>query len=206
MAENERSEHESGVAKRHTDLRTNGHYTKVAEGEHFFTTHGTWVGSHDGVGEWHLHQDAIRLRIQVAQDLGGPAPATLSKPKASRVRAPREAEPYGAEAEATHPEELLLAAAGSCLALSLGLVLTKMHIPLRRIEMVAEGTVVRDPSGGFRLASVHLRPTLVVRPGDAPDTNRLGHALALAEGRSVIAKTLRAGLQYSADPIGILEE
>jgi len=116
-----------------------------------------WSGDAKGKGEVRTGSCAVVIPIGGATDLGG----------------------CGVGA---NPEELLLAAVGSCFVNTWAIFIAKLKLAYAEPAVRVEGTLGKDPAGGFKMLSTRI------------------HALVpsslLAEKREDVAKTLQLTEKY----------
>jgi organic hydroperoxide reductase OsmC/OhrA len=129
----------------------------AAEETHEYSVGVVWSGDAKGRGEVRTGSCAVVIPIGGATDLGGCG--------------------LGA-----NPEELLLAAVGACFANTWAIFLKKLNLAYAEPAVRVEGTLGKDPAGGFRMQATRIRA-------------RVPSSL-LAEKRAEIEKTLQLTEKY----------
>ena len=135
-----------------------------------------WVGDGSGCGYANVTQDSFAIPIGGARELGGCG-------------------------KGANPEELLLAAIGSCFAATWGIFLKKLAIPYPEPSLRLTGELGKDPSGGFRMA----RATIFARvPASLLASQRelIEKTLVLSEKYCIISKVAKAAMPLNV----VLEE
>ena len=135
-----------------------------------------WVGDGSGCGYAHVTQDSFAIPIGGARELGGCG-------------------------KGANPEELLLAAIGSCFAATWGIFLKKLAIPYPEPSLRLTGELGKDPAGGFRMT----RATIFARvPASLLASQRelIAKTLVLSEKYCIISKVAKAAMPVEV----VLEE
>jgi len=96
----------------------------------------------------------------------------------------------GGSGQGTSPEELLLASAAGCYAITLAGILERMRLPVAGIELRSEADVEAGPP--LHLASILHRPLLRLGPGG--DAARARRAALLAEEHCMISRAVRGNV------------
>jgi peroxiredoxin-like protein len=142
--------------------------TPAADETHLFTVDVTWSGDGTGCGKLRLPQGDLSIPIGGSKALGG----------------------CGTGA---NPEELLLAAVGSCFVNTWAIFLKKLNVAYAEPSVRASGTLGKDPAGGFKM----LDMTLFARvPASLIASQRaeVEKTLALAEKYCITSKVARAAM------------
>jgi uncharacterized OsmC-like protein len=127
-----------------------------------------WVGDGSGCGFANVTQDSFAIPIGGAKELGGCG-------------------------KGANPEELLLAAVGSCFAATWGIFLKKLGIPYPEPSLRLTGALGKDPAGGLRMtrATIFARvPAALLASQREP----IQKALALSEKYCIISKVAKAAM------------
>ena len=145
---------------------------RMAEGggeeRHEYSVGVVWSGDAKGTGEIRTGSCAVVIPIGGAKDLGG----------------------CGAGA---NPEELLLAAVGSCFIQTWAIFLAKLKVAYAEPALRVEGTLGKDPAGGFKMLAIRIRALVpsslrVERPEDIAKT------LQLTEKYCITTKVAKAAM------------
>ena len=147
----------------------------MAEGEqiHHFDASASWTGDGAGSGEVRVSDGRFPVPIAGATVLGG----------------------SGGKA---NPEELLLAAVGSCFANTWAIFLKKLQVPYETPSLSLSGELGPDPAGGFRMQKIVVRarvPAALL----AADRAKIEKTLSLAEKYCIISKVARAAMPLSVE-------
>lgn len=105
----------------------------------------------------------------------------------------------GGPGEGTDPEELLFAAASTCLLITLGAMLARRELPVEEIELETHGEVEREPS--LKITRIEHRPRLRMA-ADATEVQR-ENALEMArraEMACMVTAALRGNVTVTVDP------
>jgi organic hydroperoxide reductase OsmC/OhrA len=124
---------------------------------HEYSVGVVWSGDAKGTGEVRTGSCAVVLPIGGAKDLGGCG--------------------LGA-----NPEELLLAAVGSCFIQTWAIFIGKLKVAYAEPAIRVEGTLGKDPAGGFKMLSTRIRA--------------LVPSSLLAERREDVEKTIQLAEKY----------
>lgn len=157
--------------------------TAPSERKAIYRAHGAW--GKDGrfglraEGEIYGKTGMLESPLVVSPDLGGPPLAA-------------------GQATGTNPEELLVAAATSCLLITLGMALERLRIPATALRAEGVGTVAPGAGGIFAFSeiAVTLEVTLGAAPAGEPGEEQLRAALRVAEERCLIAKAVHGNVRY----------
>lgn len=127
-----------------------------------------WVGDGSGCGHARVTQDSFAIPIGGAKELGGCG-------------------------KGANPEELLLAAVGSCFAATWGIFLKKLAVPYPEPSLRLTGALGKDPAGGFRMTRLTIFarvPAGLLASQRAP----IEKTLALSERYCIISKVAKAAM------------
>ena len=135
---------------------------------HRFQVAATWRGDGGGTG--------------IIRPGGGAAPIAIGG-----------ATSLGGCGQGTNPEELLLAAVGSCFVNTWAIFLAKLKVPYAEPAIAVSGLLEKDPAGGFRMASIDIAAKV---PGELRAERRedIAKTLQLAEKYCIVSKVARASL------------
>jgi organic hydroperoxide reductase OsmC/OhrA len=103
---------------------------------------------------------------------------------------------YGAYPHAWSPEDLLVAAAASCLAITFTGLAERAPVALALLHVEAEGTVGRRDDGRFGFTAIRLRLCAAVDPADVELAQTLA---ARAESDCLIAASLALPVEVEID-------
>lgn len=138
------------------------------EGEHPFSVSLAWSGGGEGCGTVRLSQADLSIAIGGAKSLGGCGTGS-------------------------NPEELLLAAVGSCFVNTWAIFLNKLKITYAQPTLRATARVGSDPAGGFRVTEITIHAQV---PGSLLAENRgaVEKTLALAEKYCIISRAVKGSV------------
>ncbi|HXM75659.1 MAG TPA: OsmC family protein [Thermoanaerobaculia bacterium] len=127
-----------------------------------------WVGDGSGCGFANVTQDSFAIPIGGAKELGGCG-------------------------KGANPEELLLAAVGSCFAATWGIFLKKLAVPYPEPSLRLTGALGKDPAGRLRMAYVTIHARV---PASLLASQRalIEKTLALSEKYCIISKVAKAAM------------
>jgi peroxiredoxin-like protein len=131
-----------------------------------------WEGGERGSGEARVASGAVSIPVSGSRDLGGLG-------------------------EGSNPEELLLAALGSCFVTTWAIFLKKLGLAYAEPSVRVSGELEKDPAGGFHLtkAFVHTRVPSSLLSERRKDVEK---TLQLAEKYCIISKVVRAAMPLEA--------
>lgn len=134
---------------------------------HAFHASVTWDGDAAGSGEVRVGE-GVSIPIGSATSLGG-------------------------SGRGANPEELLLAAVGTCFVGTWAIFLKKLGLAYAEPSLSVSGTLEKDPAGGYRMAGIEI--TCAV-PASLLERDRAAveKTLQLAEKYCIISKVARASM------------
>ncbi len=140
---------------------------------HRFEVNIVWSGDGHGSGESRVAEGSFGIPFAGAKGLGG----------------------AGGKA---NPEELLLAAVGSCFVDTWAIFLKKLGIAYAEPTLRVSAEVGKDPAGGYRVQEirVHARVPSVLL---ASDRARIEKTLSLAEKYCIVSKAVRASAPIAVE-------
>jgi peroxiredoxin-like protein len=106
-------------------------------------------------------------------------------PRTINFAAPPE---FGGDPGLWTPEHLLLAAVSTCYVATLRGVADASKADFQALELVVEGTIEKQPEGGFRFTRIHLRPVVTIEKEEARE--HMGRLLEKAERVCLITRSL----------------
>ena len=136
----------------------------------------TWEGDAAGSGEARAGE-AVAIPIGSAVSLGG-------------------------SGRGANPEELLLAAIGSCFVGTWAIFLKKLGIAYAEPAVSVGGTLEKDPAGGFRMSAIEIT-CAVPESLLAGDRAAVEKTLKLAEKYCIVSKVARASMPVNVAIAGI---
>lgn len=146
----------------------------MSEEKHVFQVHSEWNGDSDGGGV--LHTEGRTTVYGRPHQLGG-------------------------EPGRTNPEELLVEAVASCYSITLAVIAERKGLPITKIEVAAEGDVVRQPNKTLKFTAIRLKPVLTVDSTDESVKERALAAAHHAENYCLISKALDCEVEITLEPI-----
>lgn len=146
----------------------------MSEEIHVFKLKSVWNGNTDGSGELIL-DDQRTVTYGVPVNLGG-------NPGRS------------------NPEELLTSAVAGCYSITLALLAEKKRLPLIRIEMDAEGEVIRQPDRSLKFRAIRLFPKLTLSLCDEATQKTALDIAFKAEKLCMISTALRPNVEITVFP------
>lgn len=103
----------------------------------------------------------------------------------------------------SNPEELLLAAAGSCFLITLGAVLARAGITVDAIRLKSELTLAT--SGSLKVESIHHRPEIELAADAASSVERVREAVKKAEAYCLVSQAMKGNAEIHVSPEIIVE-
>jgi organic hydroperoxide reductase OsmC/OhrA len=104
----------------------------------------------------------------------------------------------GEPAAAANPEELLLAAVAACFVNTWAIFLKKLQIAYADPAIRVNGTLGKDPTGGYRMTGAVIQ-ALVPAALLAADRARIEKTLQLSEKYCIISKVARAAMPVKVE-------
>jgi peroxiredoxin-like protein len=145
----------------------------MPEETHNFHIDSVWTGGYDGDGNATAHGRAI--------EFGRP-------------------EELGGRPGRTSPEELLLDAVASCYSITFAVLAERRNLPVARLELSMDGTVVRQLGGTLKFTAIHIKPRIVLTgPDDAQRQTAVDFAHK-AEQYCLISNAIRGNVEVSVEP------
>jgi organic hydroperoxide reductase OsmC/OhrA len=133
-----------------------------------FTVFATWSGDGAGCGTLKMPQGEVVVPIGGAKALGG----------------------CGVGA---NPEELLLAAVGSCFINTWAIFLKKLDIEYAEPSVSVDGVLGKDPGGGYKMLSAAIRARVPASLA-AEKRTAVAKSLQLAEKYCIVSKVAKAAM------------
>ena len=146
----------------------------MSEEKHLFRLNSVWIGNSDGDGTLTTAWGG-QVAYGVPEELGG---------KPGR----------------TNPEELLLSAVVSCYSITLALLAERRRLPLTRLEVTAEGEVVRQPDRTLKYTAIRLAPKMVLASSEEAQRQAALDCAQKAEVYCVISRAVRGNIEISVTP------
>jgi len=151
-------------------------------------------------------EDAQRFRVAIAWDGDGAGHGTARAEGGGRTEAvtiPIGASPeLGGSGRGANPEELLLAAIGTCFVGTWAIFLKKLAIGYAEPSLSVDGTLEKDPAGGFKMTGIAI--TCAV-PASLLAASRpaIEKTLQLAEKYCIISKVARGAMPLTVSIVEI---
>lgn len=101
---------------------------------------------------------------------------------------------FGGPGQGINPEELLVSSAATCYGLTLAALLERARLVPKRLEIEAEGIVLRER--GLVFQQMVMRPSIVLEGADADRCDEAARLCTEAEEKCFIARTLRPTVPY----------
>jgi peroxiredoxin-like protein len=146
----------------------------MSEDRHTFRVESVWTGNSDGDGAA-IAGTGVRTDFGVPPEMGG---------KVGR----------------TNPDELLLTAVVACYSITLALLIERKRLAPPRIEVEAEGDVVRQPDRTLKFTAIRLKPRIVVETADENVHRTLLDLAHKAEIRCLISGALKGNVEITVEP------
>ncbi len=107
----------------------------------------------------------------------------------------------GGKAGRSNPEEMLIAAVASCYSITLALLVEKRRlIPAPRIEIEADGAMIRNPDRTLKFTAITLKPKIYASDFDAATQEKIVELAHKAEEYCVISNALRGNVEITVSP------
>jgi peroxiredoxin-like protein len=145
----------------------------MSEEKHLFQMTGTWVGSSDGDGELHCAAGVVPFGV----------PAQLG----------------GASGRA-NPEEMLLGAVAACYVITLSILAERRRLPISKVEISADGEVVRQPGGTLKFTQIWLKPVIHLDSNDEAHLRQTHDSAVKAETYCLISNALHGNVTIHLEP------
>jgi peroxiredoxin-like protein len=144
-----------------------------APGEKLYEVGVTWNGDGTGAGVVQAVDGSYSIDIGAAADLGGCG-------------------------RGANPEELLLAAVGSCFIATWAIFLKKLAVVYAEPSLAMKGFLAKDPAGGFRMTKISIGARV---PAQLLQSRRrdVEKTLQLAEKYCIISKVAKAALSFEVE-------
>ncbi|HET7379021.1 MAG TPA: OsmC family protein [Gaiellales bacterium] len=110
-----------------------------------------------------IRHKEFRFPVRVVWDAGRRTSAMVDGKAPLRIATPPEFR--GTDPDIWSPEDAFVAAAGSCLAVTIAALAEREQLPVRGVSVRAEGVVGRRPDGRFGFARIEQRVELETEPG-----------------------------------------
>lgn len=145
---------------------------------HTFTIHGTWIGNIDGDG----------LMNCAGYDVPFGRPAQM-----------------GGKAGRANPEDLLLGAVVACYSLTFAILAERRRLPVAKLEVDAEGDVIRQLGGTLKYVAIRLRPRITLTDGESAQEQTALDSAHKAEQYCLISNAIRGNVEITVEPTIIHE-
>lgn len=145
---------------------------------HKFNLESVWTGDSDG--------DGLLSGPHFRADYGRP-------------------EQLGGAAGRTNPEELLVAATVSCYTITLAGMAEGRRLPVSRIDVSAEGELIRGDDRRLKFTAIRLRPRLHTASSDEVQQRKMLDAAHRAEDYCLISQTMRGNVEITVEPELVVE-
>ena len=146
---------------------------KETEPGQVFHARASWKGDGAGTGAIRLPDAGLTIPIAGSRKAGEPV-------------------------EAANPEELLLAAVAACFVNTWAIFLKKLQIAYSEPAIRVNGTLGKDPAGGYRMSGAVIHALVPAALLEA-DRARIEKTLQLSEKYCIISKVARAAMPVSVE-------
>jgi peroxiredoxin-like protein len=113
----------------------------------------------------------FRFPVTIGWDGARRTTARVEGKEPLRIATPPEF--HGTDPELWSPEDAFVAAAGSCLAVTIAALAERAELPLRDLSIHAEGVVGHRPDGRFGFVRIEQAVELTTDPGREEDAREL---------------------------------
>ncbi len=136
----------------------------------------------------------FRFPVEIGWDGGRRTTARVEGKQPLRIATPPEFR--GSDPELWSPEDTLVAAAGSCLAVTIVALAEREELPLRGLSVHADGVVGRRPDGRFGFVRIEQTVTLETDVGHEDAARAV---VAKAEESCLVAVSLDLPVQTTVE-------
>lgn len=150
----------------------------MSEEKHVFEVYSIWNGDSDGDGT--METEGRTVPYGRPHQLGG-APGR------------------------TNPEEMLTEAVASCYTITLAVIAERKRLPVTKIEVCAEGDVIRQPDKTLKFTAIRLKPSITVNSEDDAVLRKVLDTAHRAEDYCLISNALKGNVEITLEPT-ILQE
>ncbi|UXR79134.1 MULTISPECIES: SACOL1771 family peroxiredoxin [unclassified Staphylococcus] len=142
--------------------------------QHTFTTTVSWQGGRNEVG--YLKGDVLSHDVSIPASLGGTG-------------------------KGTNPDELLVAAASSCMTISLAATLERAHLTPIKIEMQSDGHAVFDQQRFQMKKITHYPKIFLLNEQDVKKLEqRIAQLISIADNNCMVSNSLKGNVQIVIIP------
>jgi peroxiredoxin-like protein len=145
----------------------------MAEEKHVFQVHSVWNGDADGDGVLKV-EDRASIYGRPHQLGGAPGRA--------------------------NPEELLTEAVASCYSITLAVIAERKRLPITKIEVSAEGEIVRQADKSLKFTAIRLTAGITVESDDAAVRQKALDSAHVAEKYCLISNALKGNVEITLEP------
>ena len=144
----------------------------MAEEKHVFQVHSVWNGDSDGDG---TNETEGRSTVYGRPHQLGGAPGR------------------------TNPEEMLTEAVASCYSITLAVIAERKRLPVTKIEVSAEGDVIRQPDKTLKFTAIRLKPVITVNSEDEAVKQKVLDSAHHAEKYCLISNALKGNVEITLE-------
>ena len=145
----------------------------MADEKHVFHVHSVWNGDSDGDGV--LQAEDRAMVYGRPHQLGG-APGRAN------------------------PEELLTEAVASCYSITLAVMAERKRLPITKIEVTAEGEIIRQPDKSLKFTAIRMKPIITVDSTDESVRQKVLDTAHHAEKYCLISNALKGNVEITLEP------
>ncbi len=142
----------------------------------------------------------FRFPVEIAWDGDRRTTALVDGKAVLRIATPPEF--HGNDPQLWSPEDALVAAAGSCLAVTIAALAEREHVPLRDLSIRAEGVVGHRPDGRFGFVRIEQTVELTT---DAGHEDTMRGLVAKAEDGCLVTASLDLPVRTTVDVRALTE-
>ena len=99
-----------------------------------------------------------------------------------------------------NPEELLMQAVAGCYILTLINIAERRKVPISRVDVKAEGDVVRQAGGTLKFVALRLHPRVTLKGADDAQLTIANDLAHKAEQYCTISNAIRGNVQITVEP------
>jgi peroxiredoxin-like protein len=141
-----------------------------------------------------IHRHEFRFPVEIAWDGGRRTTASVDGKQPLPIATPPEFK--GSDPDLWSPEDTLVAAAGSCLAVTIAALAEREQLPMHELSVDAAGIVGRRPDGRFGFTRIEQT---VTAESDDEHATALRAVIAKAEATCLVSVSLDLPVQTTIE-------